>query len=535
MSDGGFPADVQRQQTLHALEAGGPFDAVVVGGGATGLGVALDAALRGLRVALLERGDFGQGTSSRSTKLVHGGVRYLAQGNLTLVHEALRERARLLANAPHLARPLPFVMPAYRAWQLPFYGAGLMAYDRLAGRAGIGRTRWLGAAGVRERLPTVRADGLLGGVAFWDGQFDDARLAVALARTAQQHGALLANHCAAQALHTEGGRVAGVEAVDAESGRRLRVRAPCVINAAGVWVGQLFAAAANDADAAPPATGLVTPSQGVHLSFDRALLPTDTALFWPRTRDGRVLFAIPWLGKTLVGTTDSPRADVPVEPRPLPGEVDYLLDECARFFERPPTRADIRSIWVGLRPLIRPPDSRAARETQAISREHTVRLREDGLVTVTGGKWTTYRSMAQDVLDRCEAAGLLPRRGPCRTADTRLVGAQTGAPPEPDGRSLAAPGPMALYGDEADRVRALPGARRVLAPGLTEAMVRFAVRHEHARCVEDVLARRSRLLFLDAAAALDAAGAVASVLATETDAPPRTEAFRALARSHLQG
>jgi glycerol-3-phosphate dehydrogenase len=517
-------ADEQRLDTLQNLAAQ-PFDVVVIGGGATGLGIALDAALRGHKVALIERGDFGQGTSSRSSKLVHGGVRYLAQGNFGLVHEALRERANLLANAPHIAHPLSFVMPAYKLWHMPFYGAGLKAYDVLAGAAGIGPTRWMGPSRVRDMLPTVKTQGLLGGVSYWDGQFDDARLAIAIARTAQQHGATLANHCLARSVVSDGRKVSGVEVVDRESGSAFVVRSRCVINATGVFVDQLLQAASPGGR-----RPLVAPSQGVHLSFDRSFLPTTSAVFWPKTSDGRVLFAIPWLGKTIVGTTDSPRSDVLEEPQPLPGEIDYLLQECAGFFAAPPKRQDILSAWVGLRPLVNPQVADAQRETKSISREHTVLVRPDGLVTVTGGKWTTYRSMAEDVLDRCGEAGLMDRRGPCVTATTRLVGAQGVR----ENGSLTGAAGLHSYGSDGERVQSLPGADRFVAPGLTEAMVRFAVRHEFARTVEDVLARRSRLLFLDAQAALDSVDAVAEVIESETSAQSGRAAFKALAASYLQ-
>lgn len=512
----GYPVDAQRQNTLQALATQQDFDLVVVGGGATGLGIALDAALRGLRVALLERGDFGQGTSSRSTKLVHGGVRYLAQGNFQLVHEALHERAHLLANAPHIARPLAFVLPAYKLWHIPFYGAGLKAYDWLSGQAGLGATHLLGPARVRALLPTVRAQGLVGGVSYWDGQFDDARLAVTLARTAHHHGATLANHCTVHQVRREGGQVTGVDAWDAETGRTFSVKAPCVVNATGVWVDRL-----RNTTQPGPQRPLVTPSQGVHLSFDRSLLPGSSALFWPRTRDGRVLFAIPWLGKTIVGTTDNARSDLPTEPEPLAGEVDYLLRECADFFDVPPQRSDILSAWVGLRPLVNPQASPDAQDTKSISREHTVLVHPDGLVSVTGGKWTTYRSMAQDVLDQCTQAGLVPRRGACQTASTPLLGA--GGPAT---GSLANASGLHSYGTEADVVASLPGSERVIAPGLTEAMVRFAVRYEFARTLEDVLARRNRLLFLDARAAAESLEAVATVMASETHAPLQRAEFQ---------
>lgn len=518
-----YQVDAQRQKTLQSLATQQDFDVVIVGGGATGLGIALDASHRGLRVALLERGDFGQGTSSRSTKLVHGGVRYLAQGDFRLVYEALHERANLLANASHIARPLAFVMPAYKLWQIPFYGAGLKAYDLLSGKSGIGSTRLHGPTFVRDMLPTVRSEGLIGGVSYWDGQFDDARLAITIARTAHRHGAILTNYCAALNIRRVADKVTGVDALDGETGRVFTVKAPCVINATGVWVDHLLKGTQTVAHHT-----LVTPSQGVHLSFDRSLLPGTSALFWPRTSDGRVLFAIPWLGKTIVGTTDTARSDIPQEPEPLAGEVDYILRECADFFEVPPKKSDILSAWVGLRPLVNPHATNNSQETKSISREHTVLVRPDGLVSVTGGKWTTYRSMAQDVLDQCIDAGLIPRKRDCQSASTQLIGAGGAV-----SGSLADAAGLHSYGSEADVVAGLPGSERTIAPGLTEAMVRFAVRFEFARNLEDVLARRNRLLFLDAQAAAESLEIVAEIMANETNAPPNKAAFQKLVKQYL--
>jgi glycerol-3-phosphate dehydrogenase len=310
--------------------------------------------------------------------------------------------------------------------------------------------------------------------------------------------------------------VTGVDAWDVETGRAFSVKAPCVVNATGVWVDQLRQPTQPAAHSA-----LVRPSQGVHLSFDRALLPGHSALFWPRTRDGRVLFAIPWLGKTIVGTTDTARSDVPPEPEPLAGEVDYLLRECADFLAVPPQKSDILSAWVGLRPLVNPQASPDAQDTKSISREHTVLVHPDGLVSVTGGKWTTYRSMAQDVLDQCTQAGLVPQRGACQTASTPLLGAGGTAT-----GSLADAAGLHTYGSEADLVASLPGSGRVIAPGLTEAMVRFAVRFEFARTLEDVLARRNRLLFLDAQAAGESLEAVATIMASETTASVQRAEFQ---------
>ncbi len=521
---------MERVELLERLAQPRRHDLAVIGGGATGLGVALDAAARGLSVVLLESHDFAGGTSSRATKLVHGGVRYLAQGNLALVREALHERATLLRNAPHLAQPLAFVMPAYRWWEVPFYGAGLKAYDALAGAAGLGRTEFLGRSGTLQALPTLRGEGLKGGVRYWDGQFDDARLALALARTAAREGALVVNHCEVTGLVHEAGRVTGLHARDRETGRAFQVQAGCVVNATGVWVDALRQ---QDGQATGrPVRPMVAPSQGVHLVVDADFLPGREALLVPRTADGRVLFAVPWLGKLILGTTDTPRDDLPREPQAQEAEVDFILSEIGRYLVRTPTRQDVRSQWVGLRPLVRP-DREEGAATRSISREHTVQVSPSGLVTVTGGKWTTYRAMAEDVLTQCAASGLLDpvatRSKEGVTANLQLVGTPATRPSADLSR---APG-LHLYGADAARVQALPGADRALGGGLTEAMVRFAARHEYARTVEDVLARRSRLLFLDARHAARLAPDVADLLRQETGADPREADFRALAAAYL--
>ncbi len=522
------PLPTRRPELLARLGAGETWDLVVVGGGATGLGVALDAAARGFRVALIEAVDFAKGTSSRATKLVHGGVRYLAQGNVALVREALHERTTLLHNAPHLAQPLPFVMPSYKVWETPFYGVGLKMYDALAGKAGLGRTEFLSRGETLQCLPTARPAGLKGGVKYWDGQFDDARLAMALARTAAERGALLVNYCRATALLHAEGKVTGVQCRDVETGQALTLRARCVINATGVWVDELRQ---QDGQAIGRAVEpMVAPSQGVHVVVDREFLPGDHALMVPKTADGRVLFGVPWLGKLILGTTDTPRGDIPLEPRPFKDELQFILSESARYLARAPQVGDIRSLWVGLRPLVKPQGA-DGEETKALSREHTVLVSKSGLVTVTGGKWTTYRAMAEDVLERCFDARLLEHSPAGVTVDLPLVGARgmAGAPTP----LSAAPGPH-LYGSEAPVLGALPGANRALGGGLTEAMVRFAARHEYARTVEDVLARRFRLLFLDARLAGQLASEVGAILLEETGLDPQAAAFRELAAKYLQ-
>jgi len=523
------PLPTDRAALLQRLSHDGPWDIAVVGGGATGLGVALDAVARGYSVVLLEGVDFAKGSSSRATKLVHGGVRYLAQGNLHLVREALHERALLLANAPHLAQPLPFVMPSYNLWDTPFYGVGLKVYDALAGKAGLGSTQVLGRKRTEALLPGVRTDGLRGGVKYWDGQFDDARLALALARTAAERGALVLNYCAAVRLVHEDGKIAGLVCEDRETGRRFTLRAGCVVNATGVWVDTLRQQ--DGAATGKPVGALVAPSQGVHLVVDRDFLPGGHALLVPKTADGRVLFAVPWLGKVILGTTDTPRDDLDREPLAFEDEIAFILRESGRYLRRAPTREDVRSIWVGLRPLVRPQDGDGG-NTKAISREHTVLVSPSGLVTVTGGKWTTYRAMAEDVLARCAEAGLVGARPAGATVGLPLVGAPPPGTPLPPLSDAA--GPHA-YGTEAAAIAALPGAEVELAPGLTEAMVRFAARHEYARSVEDMLARRNRLLFLDARAAARIAPRVAEILREENGRDPALPAFLALAAQYATG
>ena len=526
MTTASAPLPTQRADLLARLAQPHHYDLAVIGGGATGLGVALDAAARGFSVVLVDSHDFAKGTSSRATKLVHGGVRYLAQGNIALVREALHERTTLLHNAPHLAQPLPFVMPSYRFWETPFYGIGLMMYDALAGKAGLGATQFLGRARTLACLPTARTEGLKGGVKYWDGQFDDARLALALARTAASLGALVVNYCPARALVHEAGKVAGFVCEDADSGQQFTVRARTVVNATGVWVDSLRQ---MDGEAiGRPVKPIVAPSQGVHIVVDREFLPSDHALMVPKTADGRVLFAVPWLGKLILGTTDSPRQDIVREPEPFREEVRFILEESARYLTRAPKAEDIRSIWVGLRPLVKPQDDDGD-NTKKISREHTVLASRSGLITVTGGKWTTYRAMAEDVLQKCFATGLLPAKPAGVTNQLPLVG----TPQAPVRHRISDAQGLHSYGSEAAAVLAIPGAQTALGGGLTEAMVRFAARHEYACTVEDVLARRSRLLFLDARQAIQLAPVVAGILREELGGDPQLEAFLALAQQYL--
>ena len=522
------PLSTDRASLFERLAEDKTYDLAIIGGGATGLGLALDAASRGYSVVLVDGADFAKGTSSRSTKLVRGGVRYLAQGNVSLVYEALHERTTLLHNAAHLAQPLAFVLPCYKFWEIPFYGAGLLLYDALSGKRSLGRTRFWGAKETLKHVPNLHTNGLKGSVKYWDGQFDDARLALALARTAAQRGALLLNYCSALELTHSNGQITGLLAQDQDTLQIYPIKANCVVNAAGVWVDALREK--DDAAAGTQSVAMVAPSQGVHVVVGREFLAGEHAIIVPHTSDGRVLFAVPWLGKVIIGTTDTPRHDLSREPDPFAEELEFILREAARYLTRAPTRADIKSIWVGLRPLVKPPKDEHG-NTKAISREHTVLISKSKMVTVTGGKWTTYRAMAQDVLKHCVDAKLLPERQACLTPDLPLVGAQTGL--KVDHPMYEAPG-LKAYGDESDYVAHLPGAERALGGGLTEAMVRFAVRHEYARSVEDVLARRSRLLFLDAKLAHSLAKSVGEIIAQELpNKDPGVEAFKTLASHYL--
>ncbi len=400
------PQLTRREDLLAQLDPQAVYDIAIVGGGATGLGLALDAAARGYRVVLVESNDFAKGTSSRSTKLVHGGVRYLAQGNIALVREALHERSTLLHNAPHIAQPLSFVMPSYAWWEKPFYGIGLKIYDALAGRSGLGDTEFLSCEETLACLPSVQADRLKGGVKYWDGQFNDAKLALALARSAALESALLLNYMQAKSLLYSDKKVSGVRCQDTLTGAAHDIQARCVVNATGVWVDALRA---QDGDV----QAMVAPSQGVHIVVDKKFLPGHAGLMIPKTADGRVLFAVPWLGKVILGTTDTPRHDLAKEPLAFEEEIDFILNESARYLRDAPQRSDVKSIWVGLRPLVKPPE-KTGQNTKALSREHTVLVSDSGLVTVTGGKWTTYRAMAEDVLQKCfDSTLLMPKSRSC--------------------------------------------------------------------------------------------------------------------------
>jgi glycerol-3-phosphate dehydrogenase len=476
----------------------GPWDLIVIGGGATGAGVAVDAASRGYSVLLLERDDFGKGTSSRSTKLVHGGVRYLEQGNLSLVMEALRERGLLLQNAPHLVRNLAFVVPNYDWWEAPFYGVGLKLYNLLAGKYDFGPSRILSREETLARLPTLKTEGLRGGVVYYDGQFDDARLLINLMTTAAEQGAAVLNYAEVTGLTKDAeGFVNGVTVRDREDGSGFSAEARTVINATGPFSDEIRRAA--DPAAAP----IIAPSQGVHLVLDGSFLAGESAIMIPHTSDGRVMFAIPWHGHTLVGTTDTPIPGAAPEPVAQQQEIDFILDQHRSILAKKPTRADILSVFAGIRPLIREGDSS---NTSALSRGHTIRVENSGMITVCGGKWTTYRNMAEDCVNHAATLGHLPDRD-CVTKHLNIHGFLPNADRF---------GSLSIYGSDAAAIQDL-GAPARLHPDLpyTEAEVIWAVREEMVCTVEDVLARRTRALFLNSRAAMEMAPRVAAILARE--------------------
>jgi len=510
---------------LDAADGTAEWDVLVIGGGATGLGVAIESATRGYRTLLLEQHDFAKGTSSRSTKLVHGGVRYLQQGNVSLVLEALKERGYLRQNAPHLVDSLAFVVPNYDWWEGPYYGIGMKLYDLLAGRQNMGRSRHLDRKETLNHIPTIESEGLRGGVLYYDGQFDDARLAINMAQTAAEHGATVCNYVKVTGLLKADGQLQGVQAVDQESGSEHELRAKAVINATGPFSDAIRKM--DNADVRP----LVQPSQGTHIVLDPSFLPGETAIMVPKTDDGRVLFAIPWHDKVIVGTTDTPIDKPSLEPRPKPSEIDFLLEHAVRYLTRDPTPDDVLSTFAGLRPLI---SMGGADDTASVSRDHSLHISPSGLVTITGGKWTTYRKMAQDTVDHAATLAQLPETSSA-TKTLRLHGYHDAADSFGD---------LAMYGADAPHVEDLIARDNKYSERLhPDRSVRagevvWAVRHEMARTVEDVLSRRTRSLLLDARASIEMAPRVAEFMAEELDksdewVQDQVQSYEALAEGYL--
>ncbi|MFW5733954.1 MAG: glycerol-3-phosphate dehydrogenase/oxidase [Oceanidesulfovibrio sp.] len=492
---------MDRNAMLHAVEQElGYWDIIIIGGGATGLGVAVDAASRGYSTLLLEQHDFSKGTSSRSTKLVHGGVRYLRQGNISLVLEALNERGLMRQNAPHLVTHQAFLVPNYDWWDGPFYGAGLRVYDMLAGKLGLGPSKRVSKEETLRRIPTLRGTGLKGGVVYYDGQFDDSRLAVNLAQTAADHGGVLLNYMQVTGLMKSGDMVNGVIAVDQETGKEQHIFGRVVVNATGVFTDSVLRM--DD----PGSRRIITPSQGVHIILDKEFLPGNTAIMVPQTEDGRVLFAVPWHGKAVVGTTDTPVDEPSLEPKPLEEEVEFILSHAAKYMSKAPSRNDVKSVFAGLRPLVEPGGGKT---TSSIARDHFLVVSPSGLVTITGGKWTTYRKMAQETVDNAVLIAGLEEKS-CVTKHLRIHGWL---------KNVDQNNPLHVYGSDEPFIRNLVETNSELGEKLHDnlpyikAEVVWAVKKEMARTVEDVLSRRTRALLLDAAASVECAPEVARLMA----------------------
>lgn len=489
---------MNRAEQLQSLREE-QFDILVIGGGATGLGTAVDAASRGYRVALLESDDFAKGTSSKSTKLAHGGVRYLQNGDISLVIEALKERGLLCQNAPHLVKNLGFVIPSYDWWNSPFYGVGLKIYDLMAGKLGIGPSKTISKDETLAFIPNVRQEGLRGGVLYYDGQFDDARLAISLAQTAHQHGAVLVNHCRVTGLVNNNELVDGVTWEDALTGEQGTTLAKVVINCTGVFADDILRM--DDPTAAPT----IRPSQGVHIVLDKRFLPGDRAIMVPHTTDGRVLFAVPWHDVVVVGTTDTPLNERSIDPIATEQEIQFILDNAGMYMAEKPKRSDILSIFAGLRPLAA--NQEGEESTKEVSRHHKILVSPTGLVSVLGGKWTTYRKMGEDAVDHAVVVAALPPRK-CQTEHLPIYGFELASNWED---------PLHVYGTKRHKLhrRIAKGNEQSISPlfPMYPAMIRWAVRKEMAMTLEDMLARRTRAVLFNAAEARRIAPEVARLMA----------------------
>lgn len=516
-------------EQLKKLKKTQEWDVIIIGGGASGLGTALDAASRGYKTILVEAVDFAKGTSSRSTKLVHGGVRYLEQGDVSLVREALKERGLMAQNAGHLVKNQSFVIPNYNWWGGYFYTIGLTIYDMLAGKLSLGKSKYISKKKTIELLPTVEQKGLVSGVIYQDGQFDDSRLAINLAQTAVENGACLLNYTkVVNLLKDNNNQVTGVQVKNQETGELYDLKGKAIINATGVFTNSIMKL--NDTIYKK----YIVPSQGIHLVFDKSFLPSDHALMIPKTSDGRVLFAVPWHDKIVVGTTDTLIKSHSLEPIALEKEIEFVLETAQRFLAKKPTRADVLSVFAGLRPLAAP--EKEGKSTKEVSRSHKIIVSETGLITITGGKWTTYRKIAEDIIDKAIEVRHLPKKE-CKTEHISIHGNIKTSTADRENH-------LYIYGTDIPKILELqiqePELKEKLHPNYdyTLAEVVWAIRHEMARTIDDILSRRVRLLFLDARAAIAVSDKVAQILAKELGhdeawAENQTTQFKKLADGFL--
>ena len=493
---------MNRQQMLDQLEQVHEWDIVIIGGGATGLGAAVDAASRGYKTLLVEQYDFAKGSSGRSTKLIHGGVRYLAQGNIKLVRESLRERGLLLKNAPHICHDIPFILPSFHWWEKWYYGIGLKFYDLLSGKSSLGKTSILSKKTTQQLLPAIDPGKLSGAVLYHDGQFDDSRLAIALAQTAAEQKATIINYCKLISITKKEKRISGVMISDTISGKEYAVNCKVVINATGIFTDNIMRL---DEEQHTP---IITVSQGIHIVVDKKFFPGSHAMIIPKTDDGRVLFAVPWHNKVVIGTTDTPLKEILIEPRPLPEEIDFITEHINRYLTTNIKRSDIRTVFAGLRPLI---SIKGKKSTSFLPRDHTTIISDSGMVTITGGKWTTYRTMGKSAVDNAIFAGNLPKKS--SVTESLLLHGFVNDQNNDIG--------LSVYGSDAAAINQLindqPDLKELIHPDLPyiKATVVWAVRQEMAMTIEDVLARRTRSLILNAKAAIEAASSVAELMAKE--------------------
>ncbi|MEJ0105820.1 MAG: glycerol-3-phosphate dehydrogenase/oxidase [Bacteroidota bacterium] len=514
---------MNREQLIQRLESSTEWDVCIIGGGATGLGTAVDAATRNFKTVLFEQYDFAKGTSSRSTKLVHGGVRYLQQGNVKLVMEALKERGLLLKNAPHLAKNQKFIVPNYKWWEGSFYGIGLKVYDWMAGSLGLGPSQLLSKEETLELAPTLEPEGLRGGVIYHDGQFDDARLAINIAQTAAENNAVVLNYFPVTGLLKVNDKITGVKVKDSLSGKEYEIKSKTVINATGVFTDAVLNMDNGEHE------NIIAPSQGVHLVLDKEFLPGESAIMIPHTDDGRVLFAVPWHNRIILGTTDTPVSQPSPEPIAMKDEIDFLLKHIGRYLTKDPQLGDVKSIFAGLRPLVKG----NSKTTAALSRDHLITVSNSGLITITGGKWTTYRHMAEDVIDIAIASGGLADTA-CKTKELAIHGAAT----------VDFNDAMYYFGSDKPLVQLLaekdPSLKEKIHSSLPyiKAEIVWAIQHEMCMTVEDALSRRTRAILLDAKAAIESAPLVAKIMAKEMNKDEAWEKeqvknFNEIAESYL--
>lgn len=479
------------------------YDFIIIGGGATGIGIALEASARGYSVVLLEKSDFTKSTSSKATKLLHGGVRYLAQGNIGLVREAVVERGLMLKNAPHITKSQSFIIPTHGLYDEILYTVGLTFYDLLAGKLSLGRSRRISKEKTLERISLINPDKISAGVVYYDGQFDDSRMAINVLQSSVEMGALVLNYCSVDGLVKDAeGNLTGVKVFDEEGDTSFEIKGKQVVNATGVFADDVL-----QMDS-PGAEKTIAPSQGVHLILDKSFLPGDDAITIPKTDDGRVLFLVPWHNKVIVGTTDTPIEKEALEPVALEEEIGFILSTASRYLTKAPKRSDVLSVFAGLRPLAAIKGK--GNKTKEISRSHKIYTSKSGLLTMVGGKWTTFRKMGEDLVDKAEKNHNWAHVS-TKTKHLKIHGYK---------ENVNYDNPLHFYGSDEEPLLELSkqnGWDKSISDsmGVIQAQVIWAIRNEMALNIEDFLARRVRCQLLDAKESVKMAPEVAKIMAKE--------------------